>query len=83
MDDGSFLSGRKSQIATCGFSTVENELFVTALKNKYNIASYTRMQRKKYPILVVDAAEFHTLIEPYIVPSMLYKLNKPVSPVVP
>ena len=47
MDDGSFVSAAAKKIATCGFSFEENNLLVSALKNKYNIDAEIKIQDKR------------------------------------
>jgi hypothetical protein len=53
----------------------ENILLVNALNNKFNISANITLQEKRYPILNITSPEFKHLIEPYVVPSMKYKLD--------
>jgi hypothetical protein len=75
MDDGCLVSKNKWKIATCGFTMDENILLVNALNNKFNISANITLQEKRYPILNITSPEFKHLIEPYVVPSMKYKLD--------
>jgi hypothetical protein len=75
MDDGTFNQGYFS-LASCSFSEPENNLLIQALASKYNLL--VKPHGKSHSNLYFPAKsniQFKTIIEPYIVPSMLYKLG--------
>ena len=78
MDDGTY---NKSYYAfsTASFSVEEHNILLDILSNKFDIDC--NMQGSKYLSLYIPARnnsnlKFRALIEPYIVPSMKYKLGK-------
>jgi hypothetical protein len=78
MDDGTY---NKSYYAfsTASFSVEEHNILLGILSNKFDIDC--NIQRGKYLSLYIPARnnanqKFRTLIEPYIVPSMKYKLGE-------
>lgn len=79
MDDGS-LHNNSFSISTAGFTYDENRFLVNTLKSKFNISSTiwghnTKNNYLSLYILQESSYLFFTLIEPYIVPSMSYKLG--------
>lgn len=76
MDDGA----EHGVIATNSFSLEEIELLQTMLNDKFNIRTrlYKMPNVEQYviKILAEDRFKFFKLVEPYIIPSMLYKFRK-------
>jgi hypothetical protein len=78
MDDGT-NSNNNCRIATCSFSDEEHETLLEWLNNKWDLIPELGYQSKgKYPILYFPADErnrLFALIRPYILSSMLYKMQ--------
>lgn len=80
MDDGSLKSVRHRTyvIHTLGYSRRELENIQKILDKKFNLQTSLHSQKGKYWRLYVksqSAEKFKQLIEPYILPSMRYKLG--------
>ena len=80
MDDGSIKSNRHRTVFlnTHGFSDADLERLQEALKQNYGIQTSIRVQKdgKQIYLLAETINTFLTLIEPYVIPSMRYKLPK-------
>jgi hypothetical protein len=75
MDDGTkHCYGYR--ILTCGFSLEENNLLAKALLVKFDLKVNIHKQRSYYLLYITAGSKnrFKELVEPYIVPSMRYKL---------
>ena len=73
MDDGSkTVSGYK--IATCGFTTEYINRFRRFLESKFNLNTTLQKDKSIY-IPAKSRSLFTSLVKPYIIPSMLYKLH--------
>lgn len=79
MDDGSWKSDRHRTyiIHSLGYSRKELTLVEEVLKKKFGVSIGVHRQYDKWRIYVYsDSAEkFKQLIEPYVIPSMKYKLG--------
>ena len=79
MDDGSIKSHQTLGLIlnTQSFSRKDVERLVKVLRERYGISCKERKQREGYQIYISsDSYEtFRKLIEPYIIPSMTYKLK--------
>ncbi len=74
MDDGSKI-GNAYTISTSGFTLEEHELLIECLKMEFGVAATIHGNRYKHLYFPVqESKKFKIVIEPYIVPSMLYKL---------
>jgi hypothetical protein len=77
MDDGSKQS-YGYYLHTGGFTEEENDLLAEALLEKFDLrVTVTKKNARNYQCLYIPAGSkqrFKALIEPYIVPTMLYKL---------
>jgi len=71
MDDGTY----SGNIATDSFSLEECELLKEWLDNKWNIESTVQSSNHNIHIRECSRFDFESLIFPYIVPSMYYKLK--------
>lgn len=80
MDDGSIKSNAHRTIFmnTHGFSDADIERLQEALKQRYGIQTRVRVQKdgKQIYVLAETIDTFLTLIEPYVIPSMRYKIPK-------
>jgi hypothetical protein len=78
-DDGCF-NNKSSRLCTYGYSHDEQQLMVKLLKEKFNIDSsiYYRRSRNDYFIQlnIEETKKFISMIRPYVVPSMLYKIGE-------
>ena len=74
MDDGNYEK-YGAKIALCNFSDNSLILFQNFLKNKWNIDTSTHKDKTLY-IKANSKKIFKQLISSYIIPSMLYKINK-------
>lgn len=77
MDDGVKFGGYKFQICTHSFSKSDIGMLVEMFKRRFNINSHCYTNENGYNLLNIDASsthDFRRLIEPYIIPSMAYKL---------
>ena len=72
MDDG-FVTKNSFQISTCGFEIKEIEILQKILLENFNIKSNI-VQSKEIYIKAESKYLFIKLIEPYIIPSLKYKL---------
>jgi hypothetical protein len=72
MDDG-FVTNNSFQISTCGFEIKEIEILQKILLENFNIKS-NMVQSKEIYIKAESRDLFIKLIEPYIIPSLKYKL---------
>ena len=80
MDDGSFKSAKHRTyiIHTLGYSRNELEDVQQILFSKFDLHTSLHKQKKKYLRLYIQsqsAGKFKKLIEPYMLPSMKYKLG--------
>jgi recombination protein RecA len=80
MDDGS-LSQPSGQIRlhTCGFNLATVGMLQGWLATKYKVLTTVQMMKGKYPSLCVQKhcnERFFKIVEPYIIPSMRYKLGQ-------
>lgn len=80
MDDGSMH--RESgliRLATCAFNLRTVGMLQGWLAAKYKILSYVRVDKGIYPIISIQRESndrFLKLVEPYVIPSMRYKLGQ-------
>jgi hypothetical protein len=79
MDDGKYHD-YGFYLCTAGFLSSELEILVTLLQNKFSIKASQQFHNKEkdHRYIYVHAeskSQFLSLIEPYIIPSMKYKLN--------
>jgi hypothetical protein len=72
MDDG-FVTKNSFQISTCGFEIKEIQILQKILLENFNIKS-NMVQSKEIYIKAESKDLFIKLIEPYIIPSLKYKL---------
>lgn len=82
MDDGTYNKSYYS-FATASFSDDEHVLLKDLLFSKFGLSC--SIHGTKYKSLCITASnasntKFKALVEPYIIPSMRYKVDKPVSP---
>lgn len=79
MDDGSLKSNvhRARIINTQGFEKKDINLLRQVLVNKFQVKSTLRKQKEGWQIYIpaVESTKFIQLVEPYIVPSMQYKIR--------
>jgi hypothetical protein len=85
MDDGSLVareSGRRFKLCTHGFTLEDNKLIVEWLNDRYNSNAKVSIERKgdgrDYPFVHMGAIGYNKiipLIKPYIIPTMLYKID--------
>ena len=70
-------------LATCSFTIEENNLLIDWLRETFSIRARLNILKQKYPRIVIDGAEAkNTLvctIEPYIIPNLRYKIDKPLT----
>ena len=76
MDDGTFKSPGL-RIATNCFSKQEVELLIYTLKTKFNIKSTLNLNNSNYQLYIHKESMpvLKSLILPYMIPSMFYKLG--------
>lgn len=77
MSDGS-LNGNTLTLHTQSFTQAENLIFSQELNAKFGFSSKV-VSHKSYWVVVFPSSDGHklqTILEPYIIPSMLYKLPK-------
>lgn len=77
MDDGTKKESTYS-FATASFSLEEHDILLDVLKTKFGLTC--NIQGQKYRNIYVSIKDgsnkkFETMVEPYIFPSMRYKLN--------
>lgn len=77
MDDGS-KSYRTYYINSQGFSCQEQEKLMRMLKEQYGIGSSLNKDKvyRRIRIRTASANDFRRIIDPYIIPSMRYKLSE-------
>ena len=79
MDDGSKL-GKGAKIATNGYELSELKSIIIILKDKYNLeATYHKGAINKGHTIYIPSKSmklFSSIVKPYILPSMLYKIQK-------
>lgn len=73
MDDGSGQKG-SYKLATCDFSYKGNMILKREL-HKFNIPCKILKQSNYYIIRIPVGTQFSNLIKPYIIPSMMYKIQ--------
>ena len=75
MDDGA-VDRKQVRLNTQSFSLAENELLSSFLRAKFGIEARLNRDKDRYRLRVVDASikRLRDLVEPYLIPSMLYKL---------
>lgn len=80
MCDGSLQNDSKIMILhTQGFSKAENDILSHELNSKFNLHTKVISHKKIYYVIQTDskdAACLYTMIKPYIIHSMKYKLPK-------
>ena len=78
MDDGS-NTVESFTLNTHGFSKLEQAVIIKFLYSKYGISASIVKDRAKYKISIGknEYKKFRTIIEPYIIPSMIYKIANP------
>ena len=78
MGDGSLHTDNKTMILhTQGYNETENNILSEELNEKYNFKTKVIPHKKKYFVIKCDSSDasvLSILIEPYIIPSMRYKL---------
>lgn len=76
MDDGS-RDGRQARINTQSFTKDENVLLQEFLSAKFGLRTTLNKDKEYYRLRIAAASmdNFTSLIKPYIIPSMLYKLS--------
>jgi hypothetical protein len=82
MDDGGKLDYNKNSknkglvLNTQSFTEIEVELLASELENKFNLECSIRSNKGKKIIVISHSSFllFYNLIDPYILPSMKYKL---------
>jgi len=79
MDDGLIKSKRHQALIlnTQGFTKIEVLKLIKILKDRFNIEAQTRKQRDLYQLLIAgqSARKFKNIVDPYLLPSMRYKLG--------
>ena len=75
MDDGA-ADGKQVRLNTQSFSLNENEALVSFLRAKLGIEAHLNLDKGRYRLRIIDASmeRLRNLIEPHVIPSMLYKL---------
>jgi hypothetical protein len=75
MDDGA-VDGKQLRLNTQSFSLDENEMLMSFLRAKLGIETRLNRDKDRYRLRIIDASmeRLKSLIEPYLIPSMLYKL---------
>jgi ubiquinol-cytochrome c reductase cytochrome b subunit len=76
MDDGTF-TGYGMKLATDGFTEEEVRWLASLLYSKFDLGATLHQQKKNWRLYLPKKAMFtlQKLLEPYVVPSMLYKLG--------
>jgi len=85
MDDGGKMdygpnAGKGMILHTQGFSQEEVDSLCEGLQEKFNLICWTKKEKKRYFSLAISGKSYETLMElidPYIIPSMKYKLPSP------
>ena len=75
MDDGA-LDRRQVRINSQGFSEFENAALIRFLRAKFGIEARLNRDKDRFRLRIGDAGveRFRELVEPYLIPTMLYKL---------
>ncbi len=75
MDDGA-VDGKQLRLNTQSFSPSENEALAGLLRAKLGIETRLNRDKDRYRLRITAAsmARLKSLVEPYLIPSMLYKL---------
>lgn len=75
MDDGS-KSGRSCYLNTQKFTSIDQEFLISILQKKYNLQARRDKDKIYFRLRFTseDSQKFVRIIEPYILPSMRYKL---------
>lgn len=73
MDDGNYEK-YGAKIALCNFTNNEIKIFQTFLHKKWNIVTSKHKDNSIY-IKAISRKKFIELVFPYIIPSMMYKIN--------
>lgn len=75
MDDGA-ADGKQIRLNTQSFSLSENEMLMSFLRAKFGIEARLNRDKDRYRLRITNASmeRFKSLIEPYVIPNMLYKL---------
>ncbi|HAI22383.1 TPA: hypothetical protein DCL92_01105 [Candidatus Collierbacteria bacterium] len=75
MDDGS-KSGRSCYLNTQKFTSVDQEFLIRLLQKKYNLQARRDKDKKYFRLRFTfeDSQKFVRIVEPYILPSMRYKI---------
>jgi hypothetical protein len=74
MDDGNYEK-YGAKIALCNFDNTSLKLFQEFLLKQWNIKTSLHKNNCIY-IKAISKKVFNDLITPYIIPSMMYKINK-------
>ena len=84
MDDGSNM-GSSLTMNTHGFSYEEQVCIVNFFKNRYAITATLVKDRTKFKIAIGknDRATFLNIVQPFIIPSMIYKIENPRNDLFP
>lgn len=81
VDDKGGIRGRDIRLYTCSFGSAEHDLIIQYFKNKWGVEWHKRPIRNKqgsYFYLgcgAKEAAKLFSIIEPFVVPSMRYKVT--------
>ncbi|MFH2085392.1 MAG: hypothetical protein ABII21_01220 [bacterium] len=80
MDDGNgYLKSSAYRISTYAFGLEGNQILASCLKNNFDLKVNLVKDSKGYqlyiPIKGDNASRFHNLVDPFIIPSMRYKLE--------
>ena len=75
MDDGA-ADRKQMRLNTQSFSLNENELLISFLRAKFGIEARLNRDKDRYRLRIMDASmeRLKSLIEPHVIPNMLYKL---------
>lgn len=75
MDDGA-AEGKQVRLNTQSFSPGENEALVSFLRAKLGIEARLNRDKDRFRLRITEAsiARLKSLVEPHVIPSMLYKL---------
>jgi hypothetical protein len=75
MDDGA-VDRKQLRLNTQSFSFVENEALASLLRAKFGIEARLNRDKDRYRLRINDASisRLKHLVEPHLIPSMLYKL---------
>lgn len=79
MDDGCKMSSYDTTICTNSFTKDDVQMACDVLKRKFDLNCHVHTTKDNHNLLKINASsshDFRRLIEPYIIPSMGYKLYK-------